>query len=164
MRLELTRQLDGIYNEFGNNRGALKASALMGIRKPVLGWTTNETLREPDPDSFFQRHLYLGVYPTAPYPFNHHCITPEPAADGFSMDYGPLLDATRGKRWVLTARCVNAVTPGLGVNLFEVPGGYALTGHVRRQGRQGRSAGTSGPPEAELCDGPADEFVVVRAR
>ncbi len=126
MRLELTRQLDGIYNEFGNNPGALNASALMGIRKPVLGWTTNETLREPDPDSFFQRHLYLGVYPTAPYPFNHHCITPEPAADGFYMDYGPLLDARRGKRWVLTARCVNTVTPGLGVNLFEVPGGYAL--------------------------------------
>ncbi len=126
MRLELTRQLDGIYNEFGNNPGALNASALMGIRKPVLGWTTNEALRGPDPDSFFQRHLYLGVYPTAPYPFNHHCITPEPAADGFYMDYGPLLDAMRGKRWVLTARCVNAVTPGLGVNLFEVPGGYAL--------------------------------------
>jgi len=159
MRLELTRQLDGIYNEFGNNPGALNASALMGIRKPVLGWTTNEALLEPDPDSFFQRHLYLGVY---------------------------------------SARCVNAVTPGLGVNLFEVPGGYAFAGHVRRQGRlgpgpppqlprprpgemrgpesgrrgfgarpgnlQGRSAGTSGPPEAGLCDGPADEFVVVRAR
>ena len=126
MRLELTRQLDGIYNEFGNNPGALNASALMGIRKPVLGWTTNETLHQPDPDTFFQRHLYLGVYPTAPYPFNHHCITPEPAADGFYMDYGPLLDAMRGKRWMLTAQCVNADTPGLGVNLFEVPGGYAL--------------------------------------
>ena len=60
---------------------------------------------------------------TAP---GQNCITPEPAADGFYMDYGPLLDAMRGKRWVLTARCVNAVTPGLGVNLFEVPGGYAL--------------------------------------
>ena len=126
MRLELTRQLDGIYNEFGNNPGALNASALMGIRKPVLGWTTNETLHEPDPDSFFQRHLYLGVYPTAPYPFNHHCITPEPAADRAYTDYGPLLDAMRGKRWVLTAQCVRADTPGLRVNLFEVPGGYAL--------------------------------------
>ena len=42
------------------------------------------------------------------------------------MDYGPLLDAMRGKRWVLAARCVNAVTPGLGVNLFEALGGYAL--------------------------------------
>ncbi len=126
MRLELTRQLDGIYNEFGNNPGALNATALMGIRKPVLEWTTNESLREPDPDTVFQRHLYLGVYPTAPYPFNHHCITPEPEADGFYRDYGPLLDAIRGKRWVLTAGCVTAITPGLGVNLFEVPGGYAL--------------------------------------
>ena len=38
----------------------------------------------------------------------------------------------RGKRWVLTAGCVTAITPGRPqrgsprVNLFEVPGGYAL--------------------------------------
>jgi hypothetical protein len=42
------------------------------------------------------------------------------------MDYGPLMDAMRGKKWVLTAHCVEAVTPGVKVNLFEVPGGYVL--------------------------------------
>jgi hypothetical protein len=126
MRLELNRHLDGIYTEFGNNGGALNAVALMGVGKPVLGWTLNETLGQPNPDAFFQRHLYLGVFPTAPYPFNHHCITPEPRAEGFYRDYGPLLDAMRGRTWVLAAGCVKSLTPGVKVNLFAVPGGYAL--------------------------------------
>jgi len=98
----------------------------MGIRKPVLAWTYLETLHQPDPDSFVQRHLYLGVYPTAPYPFNNHCINPDPKADRLYMDYGPLLDAMRGKKWVLAARCVEAVEPGVKVNLFQTPGGYAM--------------------------------------
>ena len=93
MRLELCRQLDGIYTEHGDNPGAFNAAALMGIRKPVLAWTYRETLDQPDPDSFFQRHLYLGVYPTAPYPFNNHCITPDAKAERYYLDYGPLLDA-----------------------------------------------------------------------
>jgi len=126
MRLELNRQLDGIYTEHGNTPGALNAAALMGIRKPVLAWTCNETLNEPDPDSFFQRHLHLGVYPTAPYPFNNHCINPDPKADRQYMDYGPLLDAMRGKKWVLTARCVESANPNVKVNLFQTPGGYAM--------------------------------------
>src|ERR1035441_7256994 len=71
MRLELNRHLDGICTEHGDNPGALNAAALMGLRKPVLAWTYNKTLSQSDPDSFFQRHLHLGAYPIAPYPFNH---------------------------------------------------------------------------------------------
>jgi hypothetical protein len=126
MRIELNRHLDGIYSEHGNTPGTLNGVALMGIRKPVLAWTCNETLDQPDPDSFFQRHLYLGVYPTAPYPFNNHCIEPEPKADRYYLDYGPLLDAIRGKKWVLAPHCVESIAVGVKVNLFEVPGGYAL--------------------------------------
>ena len=126
MRLELNRQLDGIYTEFGNNGGALNAAALMGVSKPVLAWTVNESLGQPNPDAFFQRHLYLGAFPTAPYPFNHHCITPEPLADMHYMEYGPLLDAMRGRTWVLAPGCVESLTPGVKVNLFRVPGGYAV--------------------------------------
>jgi len=73
-----------------------------------------------------QRHLHLGAFPTAPYPYNNHCINPEPSADRLYMDYGPLLDAMRGKKWVLAPRCVETTTPGVKVNLFEVPAGYAL--------------------------------------
>jgi hypothetical protein len=73
-----------------------------------------------------QRHLHLGAFPTAPYPYNNHCINPEPSADQLYQDYGPLLDAMRGKKWVLAPHCVETTTPGVKVNLFEVPGGYAL--------------------------------------
>ena len=126
MRLELCRELDGIYTEFGNNGNALNASTLLGLRKPVVAWTYNETLRQPDPDAFMQRHLHLGAFPTAPYPNNNHCINPEPVADQLYLDYGPLLTAIRGKKWVLAPHCVETLTPGVKVNLFEVPGGYAL--------------------------------------
>jgi hypothetical protein len=126
MRLELSRQIDGIYTEFGNNGNALNCSALMGVSKPVVGWTYNETLQDPDPDAFMQRNLYLGVFPTAPYPTNNHCIIPETKADQLYVDYGSLLNAMRGKKWVLAPDCVETATQGVKVNLFEVPLGYAI--------------------------------------
>jgi hypothetical protein len=122
----LCRQLDGIYTEHGDNPGAFNAAALMGIHKPVLSWTCRETIDRSDPDTFFQRHLYLGVYPTAPYPFNNHCIMPDAKAERWYMDYGPLLDAMRGKKWVLAAHCVETTTPGVKVNMFEAIGGYVV--------------------------------------
>jgi hypothetical protein len=125
-RLDLLRQIDGIYTEQGNEGRALNTGALLGLRKPVLAWSYNETLQQPDPDSFFQRHLLLGVYPTAPYPWNNHCITPEPSADQAYLDYGPLLDAMRGKKWVLAPHCVQVAGEVAKANLFQVPGGYAL--------------------------------------
>jgi hypothetical protein len=125
-RLDLLRQVDGIYSEQGNEGRPLNACALMGLDKPVLAWSYNETLHQPNADAFFQRHLLLGVYPTAPYPWNNHCINPEKSADQFYLDYGPLLDAMRGKRWELAPHAVE-VTGGVAkANLFQVPGGYAL--------------------------------------
>ena len=126
MRLEICLNLDGIYTEFGNNGNALNASALMCVRKPVVAWTYNKTLQDPNPDAFMQRNMYLGVFPTAPYPTNNHCIMPEPSSDLLYLDYGSLLNAMRGKKWVLTANCVETITSGVKVNLFEVPYGYAL--------------------------------------
>lgn len=126
MRLELCRRLDGIYTEHGDQGGALNGAALMGLRKPVLAWTLPGTLRDPDPDSFFQRHLYMGAFPTAPYPYNNHCIAPDAWAERYYMDYGPLMDAMRGKRWVLTPGCVEVAGGQAKANLFETPEGWAL--------------------------------------
>jgi hypothetical protein len=123
-RLDLLRQVDGIYTEFGQDGRSFNACALMGLRKPVLAWSYNETLHQPDPDSFFQRHLLLGVYPTAPYPWNNHCINPEESADQEFIDYGPLLDAMRGKKWVLTPHCVEVANDAAKVNLFRVAEGW----------------------------------------
>ena len=40
--------------------------------------------------------------------------------------YGPLLDAMRGKKWVLVPHCVEVAGGAAKVNLFKVPGGYAM--------------------------------------
>ena len=146
-RLDIFRQIDGIYDEFGYEGRCFNGSALMGLDKPVLAWTYNETLWRPDPDAFFQRHLLLGVYPTAPYPWNNHCIIPDVSWDDYRvynpllerdtselwiwpdqyyLAYGPLLDAMRGKKWVLAPHCVAVAGDSAKVNLFQVPGGYAM--------------------------------------
>ena len=105
---------------------ALNSTGLLCLRRPALGWTSGEQDIRPDPDAFFQRHLHLGVYPTAPYPGNNHCIGPSPWADEQYLAYGPLLDAMRGKRWVLLPHCIEVAGNAAKVNLFEVPGGYAM--------------------------------------
>ena len=125
-RLELLRQVDGIYCEFGHLGPALNTNALLAVRKPLLCWTPDPGALQPDPDAYFQRHLHLGAYPTAPYPGNNHCIEPNTPADKYYLDYGPLLDAIRGKQWVLRPRVVAVVGQKAKANLFEVPGGYAL--------------------------------------
>jgi hypothetical protein len=125
-RLDCLRYVDGVYDEVGTLGPALNASAMMCLRKPALEWVVGRTLHEPDPDAFMQRNLFLGTYPTAPYPWNNHCLKIQEEPGGLFLDYGPLLDAMRGKKWVLAPHCVETTTPGVKVNLFEVPGGYAL--------------------------------------
>jgi hypothetical protein len=162
-RFDVYRQIDGFYDEYGYDGRGLNSTALMGVRKPVMVWTYNESLFRTDPDSFFQRHLFMGAYPTAPYPWNNHCILPDmnwenPGADlaqedhdgtrGFYyqygslferdtghlwmkpekyyLAYGPLMEAMRGKKWVLAPHCVEVIGGSAKANLFQVPGGYAM--------------------------------------
>jgi hypothetical protein len=125
-RLDLLRHTDGIFDEFTYAGAPLNLTALLTLRKPALGWTDNEGALKPDPDAFFQRYLHLGVYPMAPFPGNDHSLRPSAWVDRQYLDYGPLLDAMRGKKWVLEPHCVECATPGVKVNLFQVPGGYVL--------------------------------------
>jgi len=122
-RLDLARHLDGIYDEFGGTPCILNGESLLCVRKPAIAWTGDDNAMT---DEFFQRHLYLGVFPTVPYPSNNHCITPSPERDQWYCDYGPLLDAMRGRKWVLTQHCVEVVNGEAKANLFEVQGGYAM--------------------------------------
>jgi hypothetical protein len=121
-RVDLMANVDGFYDEFGQMGGALNGTALMGVHKPVVAWTPDDNTLRPDPDAYFQRCLYLGVYPTAPYPHNNHCIGPSAFNAKWYLDYGPLLDELRGRQWVLEPGCVS-VDVGK-ANLFSVPGGY----------------------------------------
>jgi hypothetical protein len=125
-RLELLRHVDGIYDEYGQTPTALNTSALMALRKPLMCWTPGANDLRPDPDAFFQRHLHLGAYPTALYPGNNHCIQPDAWAEKYYLDYGPLFDAIRGKKWVLHPHAVEVVGQKAKANLFEVPGGYVV--------------------------------------
>jgi hypothetical protein len=125
-RLELLRNVDGVYCEFCQTGAALNSTALLCVRRPAIGWTSGEQDLRPDPDAFFQRHLHMGVYPTAPYPGNHHCIGPSPWVDEQYLAYGPLLDAMRGKRWVLLPHCAEVAGYAAKINLFQTFGGYAV--------------------------------------
>jgi hypothetical protein len=151
-RIEIVGRGDGIFAEWASDMFGLphyiNYTALAAVRKPACLWTAPGECS----DFYFQRCLYLGVFPIAPYPYNNPCLSPSaegqnmvknmyakgkedeylatPAVtaslEGMSIAYGPLLTAMRGKKWVLAPHCVETMTPGVKVNLFEVPGGYAL--------------------------------------
>ena len=130
-RVDLMREVDGFYTEHGETGPGLNAMAFLALRKPAITWTGMQMKEppyafSPDVDAFFQRHLHTGVFPTAPYPGNNHCIGPDPRTDPAFLDYGPLLDLMRGKKWVLAPHAAASPTPGVKVNLFQVPGGWTL--------------------------------------
>jgi hypothetical protein len=120
-RLDVARQIDGVYDEFGNQPAVLNGAALVCVDKPLLVWTRNEDALD---DDLFQRCLYLGAFPTAPYPLNNHCIQPSPQRDRWYLDYGPLFDLLRGKQWVLEPHCVEVMHGAAKANLFRVTGGW----------------------------------------
>ncbi|MGH7951004.1 MAG: hypothetical protein ACREFE_03665 [Limisphaerales bacterium] len=120
-RLDLARQVDGVYDEFGDYPAVLNGVALLCVDKPFLAWTRNSDVLS---DKFFQRLLYLGAFPTAPYPLNNHCIQPSPQVDRWYYDYGPLFDLLRGKHWVLEPHCIEVIDSAAKANLFQVSGGW----------------------------------------
>lgn len=125
-RLDANEFVDGIYDEFADFPRMLNLAALLGVRKPTIGWTRDINTLRPDPDALFQQHLHLGVFPTVPFPGADHTISPDAWADQYYLDYGPLFAAIRGKRWVLEPHVVSVENRAASVNIFEVPGGYAV--------------------------------------
>jgi hypothetical protein len=133
-RTDTLRHVDGIYHEFGQDGTDLNGAALQTVLKPCIAWTPSEETLNPDPDAFFQRHLYLGVFPTAPLPANDHTIHPSPRVDALYQDYGPLFDQLRGRKWVLESRRVEMVKGTALVNLFETPAGWVIPVMMAGQG------------------------------
>jgi hypothetical protein len=126
-RLDIVRNLDGFYDEFGHDGFFLNGSSLLALRKPAIMWSGIGDQLHPDKvDGYFQEHLYMGAFTTAPIVGNDHCILPGPNTDQIYFDYGPLLDALRGKKWVLEPHCVEAAGGMAKVNLFSVPGGWSM--------------------------------------
>jgi hypothetical protein len=122
-RLDLMRHVDGADSE-GDMGPNLNAIGLLCVRKPAVLWTYAAADLKPNPNGYFQRHLYMGVYPYVPYLWNNHAIQPDAWADKYYLEYGPLFKAMRGKQWILIPHCVAVNNKDVKVNLFKVPGGY----------------------------------------
>lgn len=126
-RIDFLKNTDGIFDEFTYAGVPLNLTALLCINKPALGWTAdNAPIKSEGSDNFFQKYLYMGVYPMAPFPGNDHSIRPDDWTDKQYLDYGPLLSLMRGKKWVLEPHCVDVVNNQAKVNLFKVPDGYVI--------------------------------------
>ena len=126
-RIDLLGQADGIFDEFTYAGSPLNLTALLCVYKPAMGWTDQAaTVRKEGPDAFFQKYLYMGLYPMCPYPANDHSIMPDSLVDGYFLEYGPLFDLMRGRTWVLEPHAVLAENDAARVNLFKVPGGFVM--------------------------------------
>ncbi|WP_316814180.1 NPCBM/NEW2 domain-containing protein [Pedobacter heparinus] len=134
MRLDLMKNADGIYSEYNEMGPGLNSCVFLGMRKPVAAWTWNEYSLKPDPDYYFQRFLYLGVFPSAPVPDNNHEIKPGEFADYWYLRYGPLFNDIMGKKWVLEPDVYEIIDREAKANLFEVENGYALPVVMARKG------------------------------
>lgn len=126
-RIDLLKNTEGIFDEFTYAGAPLNTTALMCINKPALGWTSDSSnIHKEGSDAFFQKYLYMGVYPMAPFPGNDHSILPDEWTDRQYLDYGPLMAAMRGKKWVLEPHCLEVDKGAAKANLFEVPDGYVV--------------------------------------
>lgn len=125
-RLDLMREIDGFYDEHGQHPHSINTCSLLALYKPYIAWTWELDEIEKNPDDYFQRHLYLGAFLTAPVPGNDHTVLPNAKLDQWFFDYGPLLDTLRGKRWVLLPHVVHVEGDKALANVFEVPGGYVM--------------------------------------
>lgn len=126
-RIDLLKNIDGIFDEFTYGGSPLNLTAFLCIERPALGWTQDTvSIKREGTDNFFQKYLYMGVYPMAPFPGNDHSLLPDEWVDKQYLDYGPLLSAMRGRKWVLEPHCLEVVKKLAKANLFKVPGGYVV--------------------------------------
>lgn len=123
-RLDIMREVDGVYDEFGSDGSNLNTSAFLCLRKPHIAWTPNEDPLKPDPDAYMQRHLYMGAFPTAPVAANDHTILPSAWADAQYLAYGPLFRALFERKWDLRSGLYRV--DAAKANLFTVPGGHVI--------------------------------------
>ncbi|WP_295668733.1 hypothetical protein [uncultured Mucilaginibacter sp.] len=125
-RIDLMEQVDGIYDEFGYLPSSLNLCAQMALLKPIIAWTASKDNLAPDPDAYFQRHLYLGAFLTVPYPGNDHCITPDAGAEHYYTDYGRLLEAIKGREWVMYPHIVEVENGTAKANIFKANGKFII--------------------------------------
>jgi hypothetical protein len=126
-RIDLLQHADGILDEFTNATSPLNLTAFLTLNKPALGWTPGkEVIEEAGGDNFFQKYLYLGVFPMCPFPGNDHALQPDSMVDQLYLDYGPLMNQLKEKQWVLKPGIVRVRDDKARVNIFKTKSGYAI--------------------------------------
>jgi hypothetical protein len=126
-RIDLLKHSDGILDEFTNATSPLNLTAFLTLNKPALGWTPGkEVIEAAGGDNFFQKYLYLGVFPMCPFPGNDHALQPDPMVDQLYLDYGPLMNQLKEKQWVLQPGIVRVNNDKAKVNIFKTKIGYAI--------------------------------------
>ena len=142
-RIDTLRHVDGLFDEMGHWGGSLNGTALLAVSKPAIGWVLSKDILldlarqrgkdsnqglawafgEDSPpgagDAALQKFLYMGVFPMAPFPQNDHSLLPNPHADSLFMDYGPLFEAIRGRKWVLLPHAISVKEDLAKANLFH---------------------------------------------
>ena len=119
-RIDILKQVDGLFDEHGDYGPSKNLTAMVGMFKPTIEWVQEPSKFKPDPDTFMQRFLYLGTFPVAPFPQNDHCILPSAEGDKIYTDYGPMFIAMRGRKWVLLPQVVQIDQGEAKANLFKV--------------------------------------------
>ena len=126
-RLDLMKKLDGVFDEFAYAGPPLNYSAFLCVNKPALGWTEHaEYVKREGLDNFFQKYLYMGVFPMCPFPENDHAILPDEEIEKLYMDYGPLMRLMQSRRWVLEPHAVSVENNLAKANMFKIPDGYSI--------------------------------------
>ncbi len=88
--------------------------------KPTIAWTEKAENFQPNPDAYFQHHLYMGAFLTVPFPGNDHTITPDPEIEKYYLDYGPLLSSIKGRQWILSPNVIKVENNLAKANTFKV--------------------------------------------
>jgi hypothetical protein len=117
-RMELMEQIDGVYNEFGQIGHNLDLSAFLCLYKPLLCWTPDKQTVLAAPDAYFQHHLLMGAFPTAPFPGNDHTIQPDPEVEQHYLAYGPMFRLLRRREWILLPNVISVQNNSALCNVF----------------------------------------------
>ena len=109
-RMELLEHADGIFSEEGD--AILNSIGLSAIAMPAIGWTYPSTGNKTINDAYLQRHLRMGVQPTAPvYGADHSLDDADKDIDLLYRDYGTLFRAIRATRWGTDRSHVISIDP-----------------------------------------------------
>ena len=135
--ISFMKDIDGTFSE----GKAFNAVGLLGAGGMVnIMWTSNAGEccgTEAAADVYFQRRLYMGVYPMAPIPAADHCISYDPVTAGYYANYGGLFAALQTKRFNFAPHAAKVVGGSGVVNAFVLanktlvyPVGLATTSSV----------------------------------